>query len=167
MLSFEMLPAKYEALIAGFIFLTSALWFARSDIETEDHWFNGFPAVWNLVIPTLLIVGADKNEVLVVAILLSGLQLTNFKVPHLVRVRKFRKLTLPLTCVYLADLTYLSWNFSDLGGEHINSLQTTILIAFPIYIGLLSIWRTWFSKENMDYHGSNTVRWERIFRLVD
>jgi signal peptidase I len=26
---------------------------------------------------------------------------------------------------------------------------------------------TWFSKENMDYHGSNTVRWERIFRLVD
>jgi len=26
---------------------------------------------------------------------------------------------------------------------------------------------TWFSKENMDYHGSNKVRWDRIFHLVD
>ena len=26
---------------------------------------------------------------------------------------------------------------------------------------------TWFSKENMDYHGSNDVRWDRIFHLVD
>ncbi len=26
---------------------------------------------------------------------------------------------------------------------------------------------TWFSKENMDYHGSNNVRWDRIFHLVD
>ena len=26
---------------------------------------------------------------------------------------------------------------------------------------------TWFSKENMDYHGSNKVRWNRIFHLVD
>jgi phosphatidylcholine synthase len=150
LLSQNLLPKHYAVLVASLILLSSALWFARTDQETSDHWFNGFPAVWNLVIPTLLIVGADKNEVLVVAILLSGLQLTNFKVPHLVRVRKFRKLTLPLTCVYLADLTYLSWNFSDLGGEHINSLQTTILIAFPIYIGLLSIWRTWFSKEKPD-----------------
>jgi signal peptidase I len=26
---------------------------------------------------------------------------------------------------------------------------------------------TWFSKENMDYHGSNKIRWDRIFHLVD
>lgn len=26
---------------------------------------------------------------------------------------------------------------------------------------------TWFSKENMEYHGSNKIRWNRIFRLVD
>jgi signal peptidase I len=26
---------------------------------------------------------------------------------------------------------------------------------------------TWFSKENMDYHGSSNIRWERIFHLVD
>lgn len=148
LLSQGLLPSHYATAIAAFIFLSSALWFARTDQETQDHWFNGFPAVWNLVIPTLLIIGADKNEVLVVTLALCALQLTNFKIPHLARAEKFRKLTLPLTALYLIDLAYLSWNFSDIGGEKINLAQEVFLIAFPIYIAMLSIWRTWFSNLN-------------------
>ncbi len=148
LLSQSLLPSHYATAIAALIFLSSALWFARTDQETSDHWFNGFPAVWNLVIPTLLIIGADKDEVLAVTLLLCALQLTNFKIPHLVRVDKFRRITLPLTAIYLVDLSYLSWNFSEAGGERINSSQEIFLIAFPIYIGALSIWRTWFSNLN-------------------
>jgi phosphatidylcholine synthase len=146
LLSQGLLPSHYATAIAALIFLSSALWFARTDQETSDHWFNGFPAVWNLVIPTLLIIGADKNGVLVVTLVLSALQLTNFKIPHLVRVAKLRNLTLPLTMLYLIDLTFLSWNFSDLGGQKINIEQEVFLIAFPIYVAILSIWRTWFAK---------------------
>lgn len=146
LLSQDLLPSHYATVVAALIFLSSALWFSRTDQETSDHWFNGFPAVWNLVIPTLLIIGADKDEVLVVTLTLSLLQLTNFKIPHLARVAKFRKLTLPLTALYLIDLTFLSWNFSDLGGAKINFVQEVFLIAFPIYVAALSIWRTWFSK---------------------
>ena len=146
LLSQGLLPSHYATLVASIILLSSALWFARTDQETDDHWFNGFPAVWNLVIPTLLIVGADKDEVLWISLLLCGLQLSNFKIPHLVRVHTLRLLTLPLTCIYLLDLTFLSWNFSDSGGQHINSYQEIFLVAFPIYIGVLSIWRTWFSR---------------------
>ena len=144
----DLLPHHYQTLVAGFIILFSAIWFARTDLETEDHWFNGFPAVWNLVIPTLLIIGADKDEVLVVTLVLSALQLTNFKIPHLARVAKLRNLTLPLTALYLIDLTFLSWNFSDLGGQKINTAQEVFLIAFPIYVAILSIWRTWFANLN-------------------
>jgi phosphatidylcholine synthase len=146
LLSQGLLPSHYATAIAALIFLSSALWFARTDQETSDHWFNGFPAVWNLVIPTLLIIGADKDEVLVVTLVLSALQLTNFKIPHLARVAKLRNLTLPLTMLYLIDLTFLSWNFSDLGGQKINIEQEVFLIAFPIYVAILSIWRTWFAK---------------------
>ena len=146
LLSQGLLPSHYATAIAALIFLSSALWFARTDQETEDHWFNGFPAVWNLVIPTLLIIGADKDEVLVVTLVLSALQLTNFKIPHLARVAKFRNITLPLTALYLIDLTFLSWNFSDLGGEKINTAQEVFLIAFPVYVAILSMWRTWFAK---------------------
>jgi len=146
LLSQHLLPSHYATFVAALIFLSSALWFARTDQETADHWFNGFPAVWNLVIPTLLILGSDKNEVLISTLVLCALQLTNFKIPHLARVAKFRMLTLPLTALYLIDLTFLSWNFTELSGDKINNLQKIFLIAFPIYIGVLSIWRTWFAK---------------------
>jgi len=61
----ELLPTHFETLVAGAVFLFSALWFARTDLETDDHWFNGFPAAWNLVVPTFLIVGSTRTEVLI------------------------------------------------------------------------------------------------------
>lgn len=142
----ELLPNHYETLVAGTIFLTSALWFARTDQETDDHWFNGFPAVWNLVVPTFLIFGSSPTVVMVVSLLLCATQLTRVKIPHLVRVSDFRKITLPLTAVYLIDLSILSWQYSDKTGSHPSVFEKCILLGFPLYIAGLSIWRTWFKK---------------------
>ena len=126
----------------------SALWFARTDIETEDHWFNGFPAVWNLVVPSFLILGASQQTVMIFSILLCALQLTTIKIPHLVRVSWMRNLTLPLTVIYLVNLTSLSWAYSDKSGSNPNTLEVIILLGFPVYIAVLSIYRTWFKKSN-------------------
>jgi phosphatidylcholine synthase len=142
----ELLPAHYETLVAGAIFLSSALWFARTDQETDDHWFNGFPAVWNLVVPTFLVFGSSSSVVMIVSLVLCASQLTKFKIPHLVRVSKFRKITLPLTVVYLIDLAILSWQYSDTTGSHPSVFEKYILLGFPVYIAGLSIWRTWFKK---------------------
>lgn len=144
----ELLPTHYETLVAGAIILSSALWFARTDLETEDHWFNGFPAVWNLVVPTFLIFGSSSTVVIVVSLILCATQLTNIKIPHLVRVVEFRRITLPLTVIYLADLTILSWQYSDKTGSHPSTFEKYILLGFPLYIAGLSIWRTWIKKPN-------------------
>jgi len=142
----ELLPNHSETLVAGTIFLTSALWFARTDQETEDHWFNGFPAVWNLVVPTFLIFGSSPKVVMIVSLVLCATQLTRIKIPHLVRVTSFRKITLPLTVVYLVDLSILSWQYSDKTGSHPSLFEKYILLGFPLYIAALSIWRTWFKR---------------------
>ena len=144
----ELLPDHYETLVAGTIFLTSALWFARTDQETDDHWFNGFPAVWNLVVPTFLIFGSSSKVIMIVCLVLCASQLTRIKIPHLVRVSSFRKITLPLTVIYLVDLSILSWQYSDITGSHPSVLEKYILLGFPLYIAVLSIWRTWFKKSN-------------------
>ena len=142
----NLLPKHYEVWVASAIFISSALWFARTDLETDDHWFNGFPAVWNLAVPSFLILGLTPNAVLLASIVLSIVQLTNFKIPHLMRVVAFRKITLPLTIVYLINLTWLSWQYSDISGSHPNLLESVILLGFPLYVTALSIWRTWFCK---------------------
>lgn len=141
----ELLPQNYEIWVAGGILLTSALWFARTDQETYDHWFNGFPAAWNIVVPTFLILDLSAKEVLIASVVLAIIQLTNVKLPHLVRVTDFRKITFPLTVIYLANLTVLSWNYSDQNGSNPNLTQRIILLGFPAYLAVLSIWRTWFS----------------------
>ncbi|MEY2814657.1 MAG: hypothetical protein RIS05_405 [Actinomycetota bacterium] len=149
MLNFGMLPEKYEALIAGFIFLTSALWFARSDIETDEHWFNGFPAVWNLAVPTFLVFKLSPSEVAIYTLVLGMSQLTYFKVPHIVRVSQLRRITLPFSVIYLGNLTYLSWTYSKVTGVQSNLVSEIILVAFPAYLLLFGIYKTWFSKKRV------------------
>ena len=45
--------------IGAFILFMSALWMSRTDQMTPDHWFNGFPCEWNMIVPTLYLLHAD------------------------------------------------------------------------------------------------------------
>lgn len=146
LVSVDLLPNNLEAALIGLILLTSALWFARRDQETEDHWFNGFPGSWNLVIPSFILLDVSSNEVIFYTLIFSFLSLTNFKVPHITRVKFLRRFTLPFSIVYLLNLTYLSWNY----GVDINSnskmMAQTVLLVFPAYILLISGYRTFAKK---------------------
>ncbi len=138
----QLLPQEFQTLIAGLILLMSALWFARTDIETEDHWFNGFPAVWNLAVPTYLVLNLKPNTVAVVTLILCFSQLTTLKFPHIIRVKDFRYLTLPLGSLYIANLFYLSWSYSNETGIHHQLASEILMTIFPLYVATISIWRT-------------------------
>jgi hypothetical protein len=53
-------------------------------------------------------------------------------------------LTLPLTVIYLINLTWLSWGYSDNLGSNPKPFQVVILLGFPAYMAVISIRRTWF-----------------------
>ncbi len=146
---FEMLPPRYETLIAGMIFLFSALWFARTDLETDEYWFNGFPAAWNLVVPTFLILNFTPTQVAIVSTVLCLSQLTNIKIPHLVRARELRFITLPFSLLYIGNLVLLSWNYSDVDGISASFLARFILISFPVYIAVISLWKTFSPNKRL------------------
>lgn len=146
----ELLPNEFQTLIAGLILLMSALWFARTDLETEDHWFNGFPAVWNLAVPTYLVLELPKDAVAVVTLILCFTQLTNLKFPHLVRVEKYRIATLPIGAAYIGNLIYLSWTYSNETGIHHQPISSAIILIFSIYILVISLLRTFRNKESQD-----------------
>jgi len=144
----ELLPHEFQTLIASLILLTSALWFARSDIETEDHWFNGFPAVWNLAVPTFLVLDLSKNTVAVISLILCFSQLTTIKFPHIIRVSAFRFITLPFGILYIGNLFYLSWSYSNVDGIHHQLASEILMSVFPLYIAVISLWRT--SKPDLE-----------------
>ncbi|MCX6436211.1 MAG: hypothetical protein NTW39_02255 [Actinobacteria bacterium] len=142
----QILPHEFQTIIASLILLMSALWFARSDIETEDHWFNGFPAVWNLVVPTYLVLNLKPNTVAVVTLILCVSQLTMLKFPHIVRVKEFRLITLPFGVLYIGNLFYLSWSYSNETGIHHQIASEILMSVFPLYIAVISFWRTFKSE---------------------
>lgn len=142
----HLLPKHQEAWIAGLILFTSALWFSRTDQETPDHWFNGFAAGWNVVVPTFLILGLNSHQVAWISLILCIMQLTTLKTPHLVRVVFMRQVTLPLAVIYFAVLTYLSAMYGTASFDSAKSWGSWILIAFPTYVLVLSVYRTWLAK---------------------
>mgnify|MGYP003704085877 CR=1 FL=1 len=134
----KLLNPNITIYFAALIIFTGALWFARTDQETEDHWFNGFPAAWNLVIPTFLILGTRESYIQITILVLSFLSLTKLKFPHLVKVKFMRPLTWSLAIVYFVALTALSVKYP--AGPNV---LEPLLVIFPLYIFAISIYHSW------------------------
>jgi phosphatidylcholine synthase len=67
--------------------LTSAIWFARKDMMTEDNWFRGFPAAWNIMAPIMFLLEARTWVGVLLTLILSVWQLTNMPYPHIARAK--------------------------------------------------------------------------------
>ena len=137
-LKLDLLTGTSSYVYAGLIIFTGALWFARTDQETEDHWFNGFPAAWNLVIPSFIILDTSEPVIIFVIISLCILTLTKLKFPHLVKVQYLRSITWFFGAIYFIALTWLSVQFPN-GPASLKP----VLVLFPLYILGLSISHTW------------------------
>ena len=125
--------------IAGLILITSALWFARTDQETDDVWFNGFPAMWNIVIPTFVLLGTSQKYAALICIIFAVSQLTNVKFPHLVRVKSLRVATYTATVIYFGSFILLSAQY-----PHGPQWARDIIFVGPAYLAFIVIWRTFF-----------------------
>lgn len=133
----EVVEPRFTMAISGLILVTSALWFARTDQETKDVWFNGFPAVWNIVIPTFILLETSQRYAVIMCILFCVAQLTKVKFPHLVRVRALRPATYTATVVYFGAFILLSAQYPN-GPQW---AQNIILVG-PVYFVAIVVWRT-------------------------
>ncbi len=71
-------------------------------MKTNDYWFRGFPATWNLVVFLILVFAPPAIITTIIIVLLALAQASNFTFVHPVRVKMWRPLTLTLLCVWSA-----------------------------------------------------------------
>ncbi len=140
----DVVEPRLSMTIAGLVLMTSALWFARIDQETEDVWFNGFPAMWNIVIPSFIILGTHQRTAALICVLFCASQLTNIKFPHLVRVRALRIPTYIATTTYFAVFAWLSATYPN--GPR---WAKDVILIGPAYLAFVVIWRTWFPNKKL------------------
>ncbi len=106
---FGKLPHNTVGATGLVILFTGALWMARSDMETDDNWFRGFPAEWNVIIPTLYLLHLNAWVNLGICALLCAMSITyTFEFPHTVRVRERRVVSITMMVLWLGSMTALA-----------------------------------------------------------
>jgi phosphatidylcholine synthase len=134
---FHAFPSGWTVILCAAILFTAVLWFARKDLMTEDHWFRGFPAIWNLVAPTFFLLRSPQWANIVITIILCVLTLSDVKFVHPMQVVHRRVTNVAVTAVWLAAMLALTitWPTTYLPLE-------ILLVAAPAWYVFITIERT-------------------------
>ena len=99
---FQMVPSWFELIVPSAIILSSLYTFANLRMKTDDYYFRGFPAVWNIVVLYFFILGTNAYINITVILACIILTFTPVKFVHPLRVEGLRNLTIFFTIVWSA-----------------------------------------------------------------
>ncbi len=105
---FDVLPDVIGGPLGFAILFVSALWMSRRDLETSDGWFRGFPAEWNMIIPTLYLLRTDEWINVGVCVLFCGLTLSRIEFPHPLAVQARRNVSIAFLAAWLGAMLWLA-----------------------------------------------------------
>lgn len=106
---FGLVPPGWEIPAASFIMITSLYCFGNRDMKTDDNYFQGFPATWNLVVLFFFLLGSSLITNLVAITALGLLTFMPLKFVHPIRVVRWRVLTVTFTACWTASTFWLIW----------------------------------------------------------
>jgi phosphatidylcholine synthase len=131
-----LLPDAAALPLAALIQLSSLYVFARRDMKTDDNYFRGFPALWNIVALYLFAAGLDPGIAAVVVAALVFLTFAPIHFVHPIRVRDYG-FWLPILALLWSSST-LALLFDPPARSIL--LAVSAICAF-IIVGL-GLWRT-------------------------
>jgi phosphatidylcholine synthase len=124
------------AIPAGIVVVMSgALYFADREMKTEDNYFHGFPAVWNLAAFYLYLLEPPEWAAAAAVVILAGLSFAPIKFLHPLRVRHWRTFNIALLAVWalLALVTIIQ----DLSPGLYVTLPLSLIAVYFFAAGLL------------------------------
>ena len=133
---FDFVPAGQEAFVSIAILLVSCYTFSNSRYLTEDNYFRGFPAIWNVVIFYFYILQTSQVINLIVILVLCILTFIPLKYIHPFRVEKKRVITLSFTILWMITSLFL------LVIDKSNTLVFWLWITSNIYFIYVSLTRS-------------------------
>lgn len=96
----NLLPPIWGALLGIAIVTSSALYFADTRMKTDDNYFRGFPALWNVAAFYLFLLRPSAPVASIVIVALVILTFVPIKVLHPVRTVRLRPINLALIGIW-------------------------------------------------------------------
>ncbi len=129
-----LLPGWSGWLVVLLIPFGSALYFADTRMKTADKSFRGFPACWNMVVLSLLVMLPPWEIILALVLVLSAAQFVNLRFVHPVRTARWRWVSLPVSVLWVVSIAYAAWT-----GFAPNPALTAVVTATSLYLLLAGV----------------------------
>ncbi|MBV8663427.1 MAG: phosphatidylcholine synthase [Hyphomicrobiales bacterium] len=98
----DLMPNSVAFWMGLVVTIASALYFADTRMKTRDHWFRGFPALWNVFVLYLFVLRAPWQINAVLTVAATVLMFAPIVFVHPLRVVKMRHATIAATLAWCA-----------------------------------------------------------------
>ena len=98
----DLLPTDVSFWIGLIVTIASALYFADTRMKTDDLWFRGFPATWNILVLYLFVLRPPWVVSAVGLLAAAAMMFSPVVFVHPLRVVRMRRLTIAMTLVWFA-----------------------------------------------------------------
>lgn len=133
------LPDTLAPWLAALILVSALYNFTRRDLKTEDNYFRGFPANWNVIAFYFFVTEPNAGVAVTVIVLLAAATFAPIHFVHPFRVRDYGRF-LPILSLFWATATgLLLWR--DLDPDIWRILMLFSLVSAAILVGL-GLWRS-------------------------
>jgi phosphatidylcholine synthase len=144
-------PQTWSLISAATIMAVSCYTFANVGMKSDDYYFVGFPALWNIVVLYFFILQTGWAANFVTIILLSILTFIPVKFVHPLRVTDWREITVPLTVLWAALSLSLTFALKDRSGwGNVEQVEMWVWLGASLYFCAISLWRTFFKHRHDD-----------------
>lgn len=129
------LPEILAIPLAMVIVVTGALYFADGNMKTDDNYFRGFPAVWNLVAFYVFVLEPEPWAATVAILALAALTFAPLRFVHPLRVRRLRVVNIVLMAAWVV-LAVVTVGADLAPGPYVTAALSAIALYFLV-AGLL------------------------------
>ena len=146
---FQLVPIGFEVIIPAGMFAVSLYTFANMNMKTRDYYFNGFPAVWNIVVLYFYILGTNIWINAIVIFFFSILTFIPIKFVHPLRVKKLRNFTIFATILWSGTTLKLVTTDPNVNLFTEKLFFIMIWIFCTLYFGIICFNRSFLDKKSM------------------
>ncbi|MFU8862018.1 MAG: CDP-alcohol phosphatidyltransferase family protein [Cyclonatronaceae bacterium] len=134
-----LVPGAWRWALTVMILLVSALYYGRQGMISEDHYFVGFPVLWNLVMfYYLFVTDFGAAAYILLTLLFAVLHFVPVKVAYPSRNARFRVPTLIVFVVLMATMVLLVYSYPERPLWMVVSAY-----ASALYFAVLAVYNTW------------------------
>tara|TARA_B110000459_G_C16530376_1_gene456904 strand:- start:493 stop:1200 length:708 start_codon:yes stop_codon:yes gene_type:complete len=138
--NFNFLSNTFALPVSFLILLVSCFTFINKDLKTDDYYFTGFPALWNMLVLYLYILESSQLTNLITILFLCIMTFVPMKFVHPLRVVHLRKTSMIMVLLWCITTVYILIS----GVENQIVFYTWVLVN--LYFLYSTLHRTFFAK---------------------